>query len=160
MRALLKKLLPIYITLLGIVLGAAIYAGAVVAPVTFHSEVWLGADKLSRFEEGVIMTQNFIRLNYFLTIGAVSIILYEALSFKIGFRDFVIFGAAFVATSTSLLFGYYYLPDIVALQQAGEAMTKSEAFALLHKGSEINMKLLAISYPVLLFRRVQRACSV
>jgi len=58
-----------YLLILGIILGATIYAGAVVAPVTFHSKQWLSSEILSRFQEGLIMTQNFVRLGYFLVIG-------------------------------------------------------------------------------------------
>ena len=34
----------IYLTILGATLGAGLFAGIVVAPVTFHAEAWLGAE--------------------------------------------------------------------------------------------------------------------
>ena len=39
----------IYIITLGAILGASIYAGAVVAPTIFHSEVALGGEIISNF---------------------------------------------------------------------------------------------------------------
>ncbi|HHB93921.1 MAG TPA: DUF4149 domain-containing protein, partial [Campylobacterales bacterium] len=53
-----------YIVTLGAILGASIYAGAVVAPTTFHSELLLGKELLSNFQEGLIMTVNFQKLGY------------------------------------------------------------------------------------------------
>ena len=40
-------------------LGAGLFAGIVVAPVTFHTELWLGSEVLTQFQEGQIMTENF-----------------------------------------------------------------------------------------------------
>ncbi len=56
-----------YLMILGLSVGAIIYAGAVVAPVIFHSEIWLSSEVLSHFQEGLIMTQNFIGLRYFIS---------------------------------------------------------------------------------------------
>ena len=46
-----------YLILLSAMLGSGLFAGIVVAPVTFNTELWLGADLLTRFQEGQIMTE-------------------------------------------------------------------------------------------------------
>ena len=53
-----------YLLLLGATLGAGLFAGIVVAPVTFHTEIWLGSEVLSHYQEVLIMTQNFVKLSY------------------------------------------------------------------------------------------------
>ncbi|HHH37360.1 MAG TPA: DUF4149 domain-containing protein, partial [Epsilonproteobacteria bacterium] len=71
-----------YLILLGVMLGAGLYAGIVVAPVTFHTQQWLGSDVLSRYEEGLIMTENFLRLSYLVDVVLVAIFLYEGYKYK------------------------------------------------------------------------------
>ncbi len=106
-------------------LGAGLFAGIVVAPVTFHTEVWLGSDILSRFQEGQIMTENFLRLSYVVNVVLVAVILYEGYKFKKFERDTVTQVATFFVLATGLLFSQYYIPDIIGMQLAGEEMTKS-----------------------------------
>ncbi len=65
----------------------------------------------------------------------------------------------FFVLATALLFSQYYLPDIIAMQQQGEAMTKSVAFLNTHKGSEINSKILALSLLVLIVQNMRKACK-
>jgi len=60
--------------------------------------------------------------------------------------------------ATGLLFSQYYIPDIIAMQQAGEAMTQSEAFINTHKGSEINSKIFALALLVLIVQNMRKAC--
>ncbi|RUM70988.1 MAG: DUF4149 domain-containing protein, partial [Sulfurovum sp.] len=66
-----------YLIFLSAVLGAVLYAGIVVTSVTFHSNQWLGADVLTRFQEGKIMTENFLRLSYVVNVLVVVVVLYE-----------------------------------------------------------------------------------
>ena len=148
-----------YLILLGATLGAILYAGIVVAPVTFHSEQWLGSEMLSQFQEGLIMTQNFVRLSYLVTFTVIVIALYEGYKYKKFERDTITQIATFFVIATGLMFGYYYLPDIITMQMAGEAMTKSEAFIHTHKGSEINIKIFAAALLVLIVRNMQKACK-
>ena len=148
-----------YLIILGAVLGAVLYAGAVVAPVTFHSEEWLGKEILSRFQEGLIMTQNFVRLSYFIVVSIIAIILYEGYKYKMFERNIVTTLAALSAIMTGVLFNYYYLPDILTMQKAGEAMTKSIAFINTHKGSEVALTLFALSLLVLLIQTMRKACK-
>ncbi len=148
-----------YLIFTSAVLGMMLYAGIVVTAVTFHTEAWLGADLLTRFQEGQIMTENFLRLSYVVNVLIVVVVLYEGYKFKKFERDTVTQVATFFVLATALLFSQYYLPDIISMQQQGEAVTKSVAFLNTHKGSEINSKILALSLLVLIVRNMQKACK-
>lgn len=146
-----------YIILLGSLLGAGLYAGVVVAPTIFHSEVYLGKEILSQYQEGMIMTVNFIKLGFFVDFSILAIFLYEGYKYKMGERDNTTLAATFLALATGLMFAHYYIPDIVLMQEAGEAMTKTTEFINTHKGSEINFKIFAVAIFVLLIRNLQKA---
>ena len=143
-----------YIVLLGITLGSVLTLGALVAPVIFHSENYLAKELLSHYQEGLIMTGIFLKANNLFNFIAVVIILREAYSYKLFQRDKIVLSSAATAVFTLLMFTFYYTPDILAYQAAGEEMTKSEIFANIHKGSEIDFMLLAFSLAVLVVRRV------
>jgi len=147
----------IYLIFLAALLGATLYAGIVVAPATFGTEAILGAKILSRFEEGMIMTQNFLKLSYVVTLAVVVVFLYESYKYKKGERDAWTFVAVFLVIASGLMFSNYYLPEIISMQEAGEAMTQSEAFANTHKGSEINFKIFAFGLVLLLVRNFKKA---
>ena len=149
----------VYLILLGMTLGAGLFAGAVVAPVTFHSEMWLGSEVLSHYQEGLIMTQNFVKLSYLVTTTIIAVVLYEGYKYKKFERDTITQVATFFVIATGLMFGQYYLPDILTMQMAGEEMTKSVAFINTHKGSEINFKIFSLALLVLLVRNMQKACK-
>ena len=148
-----------YLVLLGAVLGAGLFAGIVVAPVTFHTETWLGSEVLSHYQEGLIMTENFIRLSYLVNVVLVAVALYEGYKYKKFERDTITKVATFFVIATGLLFSQYYIPDILTMQMAGEAMTQSEAFINTHKGSEINFKIFSVALLVLMVRNMQKACK-
>jgi len=57
-------------------LGAVVYAGAVVAPNIFHSELIFGKEIISNYQEGLIMTQNFLKLGYFVNFVVFFLLLY------------------------------------------------------------------------------------
>lgn len=147
-----------YLILLGITLGAGLFAGVVVAPVTFHTEQWLGSELLSHYQEGLIMTENFVRLSYLVNVAVIAVVLYEGYKYKMFERDTTTHVATFFVIATGLLFAHYYMPDILTMQMAGEAMTKSETFVNTHKGSEIDFKLFLLSLFVLIVRNMQKAC--
>ena len=148
-----------YIILLGVLLGAGLFAGIVVAPTTFHTEIWLGGEVLTHYQEGLIMTQNFLKLSYLVTFSIIIIFLYEGYKYKKFERDKITQIATFFAISTGLLFSQYYMPDIINMQLAGEAMTQSDAFINTHKGSEINFKIFSLAILVLMVRNMQKACK-
>ena len=148
-----------YLILLSAVLGAGLFAGIVVAPVTFHTEQWLGADVLTRFQEGQIMTENFLRLSFLVNMLIVFVVLYEGYKFKKFERDTVTQVATFFVLATGLLFSQYYIPDIIAMQEQGVEMTKSVAFINTHKGSEINFKIFSLALLVLIVQNMRKACK-
>jgi hypothetical protein len=148
-----------YLIFLSGVLGAMLYAGIVVTAVTFHTDMWLGADLLTRFQEGQIMTENFLRLSYVVNVLIIVVVLYEGYKFKKFERDTVTKVATFFVLATALLFSQYYIPDIIAMQAQGEAVTKSVAFLNTHKGSELNSKIFALALIVLIVQNMRKACK-
>ena len=148
-----------YLIFLSATLGMMLYAGIVVTTVTFHTQAWLGAEVLTRFQEGQIMTENFLRLSYVVTVMLVAVVLYEGYKFKKFERDTLTQVATFFVLATGLLFSHYYIPDIIAMQAQGEAMAHSTAFVNTHKGSEINSKIFALALLVLIVQNMRRACK-
>ena len=148
-----------YLVLLGATLGAGLFAGIVVAPVTFHTEQWLGASVLTHYQEGLIMTQNFVRLSYLVNFTLFAIFLYEGYKYKKFERDTITQVATFFVFATGLLFAHYHIPDILTMQMGGEEMTESAAFVSTHKGSEINFKIFSLALLVLMVRNMQKACK-
>ena len=148
-----------YLIFLSATLGMMLYAGIVVTSVTFHTQAWIGAEVLTRFQEGQIMTENFLRLSYVVTIMLVAVVLYLGYNFKKFERDTLTQVATFFVLATGLLFSQYYIPDIIAMQAGGEAMTNSMAFVNTHKGSEINSKIFAVALLVLVVQNMRRACK-
>jgi uncharacterized membrane protein len=148
-----------YLILLSAMLGAGLFAGVVVAPVTFNTEAWLGADILTRFQEGQIMTENFLRLSYLVNVVIVSVVLYEGYKYKKFERDRVTTVATFFVLATGLLFAHYYIPDIIEMQKQGVEMTQSEVFINTHKGSEINFKIFSVALLVLIVQNMRKACK-
>jgi hypothetical protein len=149
----------VYLILLSATLGAGLFAGIVVAPVTFHTELWLGGEVLSHFQEGLIMTQNFVKLSYLVDVTVIAVALYEGYKYKMFERDTLTQVATFFVIATGLMFGHYYLPDILTMQMAGEEMTKSAAFIATHKGSEINFKIFSAALLVLIVQNMRKACK-
>ena len=141
-----------YLLILGIVLGATVYAGAVVAPVTFHSEKWLGGELLSRFQEGLIMTQNFVRLGYIILIGVFAVVLYEGYQYKRFNRDLIKSLSTLGFIMSAMLFKYFYMSSIIDMQAQGEKVVNSHIFENMHKGSEIALMLFMV-FAVILFVR-------
>ena len=148
-----------YLIFLSAVLGAGLFAGIVVAPVTFHTEQWLGSEVLTQFQEGQIMTENFLRLSYLVNVLLVSVVLYEGYKFKKFERDTLTQVATFFVLATGLLFSQYYIPDIIAMQEQGVEATKAVAFINTHKGSEINFKIFSLALLILLVQNMRKACK-
>ncbi len=147
----------IFIITLGTTLGAGLLAGIVVAPTIFHSELLLGSELLSRFQEGLLMTQVFERLAYVVNFLVIITILYEVIKFK-SFENTkwsMIF--TFLVVASGLLFTSYYIPQILEMQSLGEAVTSSDVFNNVHKGSELNFKLFAFSTLGLLILTLKKA---
>jgi len=148
-----------YLMFLSAVLGMMLYAGIVVTSVTFNTDLWLGVELLTQFQEGQIMTESFLRLSYVVNVLIVAVVLYEGYKFKKFERDTVTKVATFFVLATGLLFSQYYIPDIIAMQAQGEAMTESAAFLNTHKGSELNSKIFALALIVLIVQNMRKACK-
>ena len=151
-----KGITVAYFILLGIMIGAGLYAGAVVAPVVFHSDLYLGEDLLSRFQEGLIMTENFVRLGYLVDFTVLIVALYEGFKYKNFDRDTITSVSAFLVLSTGLLYVHYYIPQILAFQKEGEKVTESKLFENTHFASELDFKLFIVALTVLLARNLYR----
>jgi hypothetical protein len=148
-----------YLIFLGATLGAILYAGAVVAPVTFGSEKALGGEVLSHYQEGLIMTQNFVRLSYWLLVMIVVVVLYEGYRFKMGEHGKLEQAVTILVLASALLFNYYYLPDIVLMQSMGAEATQTARFSHAHAGSEIDFKVLAAAILALMIVNMRKACK-
>ena len=146
-----------YIIGLGAILGASIYAGAVVAPNTFHSEIFLGKEILSRFQEGLIMTNNFQKLGYFVNFMVFFVLFYEAIKWKNFESDRWSLISAFLFISSGLLFSSFYIPSIVEIQQRGEGVTNSKIFENMHFASELDFKIFTVATLVLLILNLKKA---
>lgn len=147
----------IFIITLGVTLGAGLLAGIVVAPTIFHSEVLLGSELLTRFQEGLLMTQVFERLAYVVNFLVVMTILYEVIKFKSFENTKWSMILTFLVAASGLLFSSYYIPQILEMQVVGEAMTNSDTFTNVHKASELNFKLFAFSTLGLLIVTLRKA---
>ena len=151
-----KTIKAIYLLIIGITIGASLYAGAVVAPVTFHSEKWLGSELLNRFQEGLIMTHNFIGLGYFILVSMIAIFLYEGYKYKSFNRDPYTIIASLGAIMSGALFKFFYMDSIIKMQKEGESVINSKIFENMHKGSEIALVLFIIFLITLFIRDLQR----
>ncbi len=131
----------LYLLVLALALGASVFAAFVVAPVTFNSQKWLGSEILSRFQEGLIMSQNFIGLKYFIIAAMIAIFLYEGYQYKRFNRDFIKVVSALGAIGSGALFCFFYMDAIISMQKQGEKVVNSHIFENMHKGSEIALAL-------------------
>jgi len=137
-------------------MGASLFAGAVVAPVIFNTEDIFGEPVLSHFQEGLIMTENFVRLSYAASLTALVVVIYEGYRLKRGTRDIFSGIAALFIIFTGLLFSFYFIPEILVMQQQGELATQSEFFMNMHKASEVNFKIFLFAILALLMRHLRR----
>ena len=150
----MKKWIEIgYLMVLGMSLGLVLTLGALVAPVVFHADLYSGVD-LSHYQMGLIMTEIFKRSGYVLNVVAIIIILREGYAYKSFERDVIVVPAAVTALLMIFLFTLYYTKAIIAYQQMGASIVSDPKFQALHKGSEIDFMLLALSLALLLGRRL------
>lgn len=139
-----------YLVALSMSIGIVLTLGALVAPVIFTSQELI-AQTISHYNQGVIMTEIFSRANYWLLFLLSMVFVYEVYDYKQGRKDATVLASAVVIVFTSALFVFYYTPDILAMQQA--YTTQSAAFDAVHKGSELDYKLLLVALVVLVVRR-------
>jgi hypothetical protein len=156
-KKIFKTMTIVYIIMLGAILGATIYAGAVVAPNIFHSEVIFGKELLSNYQEGLIMTQNFQKLGSVVNFMVFFVLLYESIKWKNFESDRWVLIASFLFISSGLLFSSFYIPDIVQMQLQGESITSSETFKNIHFASELDFKIFAFATLALLILNLKKA---
>ena len=143
-----------YLIFLAASFGAVIILGAFVAPVIFHTDKILTEMTLDHYNAGIIMGEIFHRFSYWIYILAASIILYEAILYKSGKRDNIIFASAVTAVFSALMFSAVYAPKILDMQALGIEATQSDTFNNIHIASELDFKILAVALLILFVRRL------
>lgn len=150
----MNKLVNIFYNLvLGITLGSSFALAAFVAPVIFNTDIALGRDILSRFQEGLIMTAVFKKYSILLNITVIVILLIEGIQIAVyKKRDYLQLGIAFVVLVTSLLFTGYFTPAIIQAQVSGPGIIQSEAFQAMHQASVLDFSFILVSLFVLMIK--------
>ena len=149
----MKKYIDIgYLLVVGMSLGLVLTLGILVAPVVFHANFYAHAN-LSHYQMGLVMSEIFRRGNYWLNGVAIAIILYEGYQYKSFRRDLLALPAAATAVLMIFLFTLYYTKAILSFQMRGATIVNDPRFQALHKGSEIDFMLLALSLFLLFTRR-------
>jgi len=143
-----------YFILLAASFGGVIVLGAIVAPVVFHTDKILAGVLLDHYNAGIIMGEIFHRFSYWIYFLAAFVGIYEAVQYKMGQRDAILFGASVSVIFASLMFSAIYSPKILELQAMGREATQSDTFENIHIASEIDFKFLAIALIVLFVRRL------
>ncbi|MEA1917022.1 MAG: DUF4149 domain-containing protein [Campylobacterota bacterium] len=143
-----------YLLLLGATFGAVLILGIVVASTIFNTQTLVIPLELSRYDQGLIMGEVFRRFSYFTYFMAIVVTMYEVVEYRNLRRDSVAMLSAIVVIFTLLLFSAVYVPKILELQSLGVAATLSEDFINIHKASEVDFKILAVSILILFIRRV------
>ncbi len=141
-----------YLLLVGMTAGAVAVLGALVAAVVFHSESYLSVPLLSRYEEGKIMGEIFLRFSYWGYFMVLVITVYELYRYKRMQIDRISLLSALGAVGTLLLFSGVYTPRILEYQSRGESAIDA-GFEALHKASEIDFKILLLTLLILFGRR-------
>ncbi len=143
-----------YLIMLAATFGAVIVLGAIVAPIVFHTDRILEIALIDNYNAGIIMGTIFHRFSYWLYFTAFFIIVYEAVMYKSGKRDNIIFVAVVTTVFSSLMFSAVYSPKILAMQSLGREATQSDTFNNIHIASELDFKMLAVGLIVLFIRRL------
>ncbi|MCF6309579.1 MAG: DUF4149 domain-containing protein [Sulfurimonas sp.] len=143
-----------YLIILAATFGAVIVLGAVVAPVVFHTDSIVNTVLLDNYNAGIIMGEIFHRFSYWIYFLAFSVVAYEAVMYKTGQRDNVIFVSSVTVVFSSLMFSAVYSPKIISMQVLGREATQSDTFKNVHIASELDFKILAVALLVLFVRRL------
>ena len=149
-----KSFFSIYMLFLGVMIGIEIAVGALMAPVIFFPASFIGEGVLSHYQSGILMTQVFLRFNMILLFMTFFGTAYEMYLFKSFKRDKWAIALSLVVLYCALMFVFYYTPFIVEAQEAGVLATQTEAFAKMHQGSEIDIKVLMMAQLALFMRRM------
>jgi hypothetical protein len=143
-----------YLIILAASFGAVIVLGAIVAPVVFNTNSIVNSVLLDNYNAGIIMGEVFHRFSYWIYFLAFSVVTYEAVMYKTGQRDNIIFASSVTVVFSSLMFSAVYSPKIISMQVLGPEATESDTFKNVHIASELDFKLLAIALLILFVRRL------
>jgi len=150
----LKFINSFYITVLGILIGAVLVLGTMVAPTIFHTEPLIGS-VLSHYQAGVVMSSIFSKFGYFLNGMILIVIVYEInLAYqkrKIKPYDLLV---TIILIGSMSFFTFYLMPSILELQALKE--TTTEQFNSLHKLSEFDFKVILASAFMMIFLRLSK----
>ncbi len=150
----LKKIyLGVYLLILGMLCGALLILGAIVAPVVFKAQAILPELSISSFEAGKLMAHVFARFNRILEFVGIMVLGYEIASFIWGKRFWVHLVLGLIIGGLSLLFVFYYTPYILHAQELGEVAIKSADFVSMHSQSEWLFRELFVLVCILFFVR-------
>ena len=143
-----------YLIILAATFGAILVLGSVTAPVVFNANQILVETRLDNYNAGIIMGEIFSRFSYWIYILAFVVVIYEAVWYKMGQRDAIVFASAMTVVFSSLMFSAVYTPKILAMQELGVEATQSDTFENIHLASELDFKILALSLLILFIRRL------
>lgn len=149
----------IYLFLLAAIVGIELALGVFVAPVIFFPADILGANVLSHFQSGLLMTQIFVRFGYVLIALSAFFFIYELGIIKSN-DSFSTRSAPVLAginLALACLFVFYFTDYVLAAQKLGEiATTQSAEFASVHKASELVFKIMLVLQGLLFFIRAKK----
>ncbi len=144
----------VYLLVLAVALGAGLFAGAVTAPVVFHANDYIAGADLTRYEMGSLMSEIFRRLAFIVDLSIVVIIADEGR--RLFQKQKAWFGTlmAVLSVISGYLFSFYFVPEILSMQQIGPLATGSEVFEALHADSELWFKVYILAVGTLLVKRL------
>ena len=145
-----------YLFVLAVALGSGLFAGAITAPVVFHANDYIVGADLTRYEMGSLMSEIFRRLAFVVDASILFIVLDEGR--KIFQKQVEWFGTmmAVLGVISGYLFSFYFVPEILSMQQIGPLATHSEVFEELHADSELWFKVYILAIATLIIKKLLR----
>lgn len=140
-----------YIFLLLFVVTSTVLLGAIVAPVIFNSGLYLDNVEMTRFENGLLMSEVFRRFSNLLNIVLLATTIYHSYYYKEFLSSIVTIISFALFAVSSLLFSFYFTEGIFSFIQKGEDWINDniELFEAFHKASEIDFMIIMFSAFVL-----------
>ena len=142
----------LYLLVLAIAMGSGFFAGAITAPVVFHANDYIPGADLSRYDMGSLMSEFFRRLAFIVDLSIVIIIVDEIRKLLQKSKEWFGTLMAVLAVISGYLFSFYFVPQILSMQQIGPLATGSEVFETLHADSELWFKVYLLAVTTLLVK--------
>lgn len=136
---------PLFMSILALAIGSGLFAGAITAPVVFHANDYIAGAELTRYEMGSLMSEIFRRLTYIVNLSVLVIVGGEIFKLAMKRREWLGLAIGVAAVISGLLFSFYFVPEILAMQQMGPEITGTERFEEIHENSELWFKLYIVS---------------